>query len=244
LLLDGVCQYEGPATVFEAAWDLEWALQTRYADSTIRADVVTEDLEVRTEDLRTTQYGVERLHPYGSVVAYRPESDVVRLFDSAGDAEDFFRRWDDDKSGGCLPGRIGHGVDIFSSREPVAYVKGFYEPEHDPRGVEWRWMSGTGVATLRNYRRPMVLTIKGVVPPQLARPASLRVKLNGVVLGTAAGNSIDVRYMVPASAQGDRPRLELRITTDQTFVPNSLDRLSPDRRRLGLIVYTLAWEPQ
>jgi len=244
LLLDGVCQYDGPATIFEAAWDLEWALQARYRDSRIRADVVTEDLEVRTADLRTALYGEERLHPYGSVVAYRPDVDVARMLDSAADAEEFFRRWDDDKSGGCLPGRIGHGADVFDSPEPVIHVKGFYGPEHDPGGHEWLWMSVTGVATLKNEGRTMVLTIKGTVPPQLAGAASVRVKLNGAVLGTIEGTDIDVRYVVPSSTQGDGVRSLLRISTDQSFVPNAVDPLSQDRRRLGLIIARLVWTAQ
>jgi len=245
LLLDGVCQYVGPATVFEASWDLQWALQTRYSDPTIRADVVTQDLEIGQSGLRTALYGEEKLYPYGSVMVYRPASNVARVLREPEDAERFFALLDPDRSGGCAPGRIGTGVAIFRRGGDVAYEGGFYDAERDRNGVAWRWMTTLGVVSLRNSHHDMTLTIKGRVPEQVTKAPRVMVTFNGHVLDAIDGTrEVDRAYYVPRSMQGDGDLSELRISTDQTVIPRQVNPASADRRRLGFVLYDLTWKPR
>jgi hypothetical protein len=48
VILDGICQYVGPGSVFENCWDLAGALQVEYSEQNIQADVVTLKLKLRT----------------------------------------------------------------------------------------------------------------------------------------------------------------------------------------------------
>lgn len=56
IILDGTCPYVGPAIVFESNWDLAGALETRYGDPTIRADVTSANLTVGEDGLSTRLY--------------------------------------------------------------------------------------------------------------------------------------------------------------------------------------------
>jgi hypothetical protein len=56
VILDGTCPYVGPAIVFESNWDLAGALETRYGDPTVRADVTSANLTVGEDGLSTRLY--------------------------------------------------------------------------------------------------------------------------------------------------------------------------------------------
>jgi hypothetical protein len=56
IILDGTCPYVGPAIVFESNWDLAGALETRYGDPTVRADVTSANLTVGEDRLSTRLY--------------------------------------------------------------------------------------------------------------------------------------------------------------------------------------------
>lgn len=245
LLLDGVCQYVGPATVFEASWDLQWALQTMYRDRAIRAEVVTSNLEVRDTDIRTTMYGEERLYRYGAVQVFRPADGIVRALDSRSQAEQYFAEWNVDRDGGCPSGRIGHGYDLLDDDgDPVEYSHGFYPAERAPTGMEWRWMAGVGVVHLRRGAQPMTLRIRGRLPDEAGR-STLTILLNGRVLDVLSSRIVDLRYDLPAE-ESPMPGAtsELRLRASRTFVPHEVDAASPDRRSLGFLLEELVWQPR
>lgn len=241
LLLDGVCQYIGPAIVFEASWDVRDALRARYRDPTIEAEVAEPGIEVRQADLRTTLYNEERLYKYGSVVAFRPP-DTVRDLNTPDEAEQFLTAWDPAREGSCAPGRIGHGAGLFEDVDPIVFVGGFYPPERDGRGREWRWMNRIGVVSLRNTGADMVLTIRASVPAAIGR-RTITVTFNGTEIDSLAGvRAIDRRYKIAPESQGGGQFSELRIRTDQVVVPHALDHETPDARPLGLLFERLTWE--
>lgn len=114
LILDGVCPYVGPAIVFESNWDLAGALWVHYKDSSLRADVVTPNLNVEAEGLTTVIYGSSFSHyPYGErLLVYDPGREDVHPLPTAAAA----RAWLDarpDLSRGCPAGSAGYGVPIF-----------------------------------------------------------------------------------------------------------------------------------
>ena len=59
LIIDGQCRYNGPATVFESNWDLEGALKLLYQDNTIRANIVTSDIDINDDRIRISGSGVQ-----------------------------------------------------------------------------------------------------------------------------------------------------------------------------------------
>jgi hypothetical protein len=66
VLLHGICPYVGPAIVFESSWDLAGALQVRYQDPTLEADV-TGRMTVVSEGVATHLYGplTSAFHRFG-----------------------------------------------------------------------------------------------------------------------------------------------------------------------------------
>src|SRR5438477_7775667 len=64
LFLDGVCPYEGPGIVFESQWDLKGALQAKYHDGSIKADIVTPRLQVKKDGIYTEIYTFRERYVY------------------------------------------------------------------------------------------------------------------------------------------------------------------------------------
>jgi hypothetical protein len=111
LLLDGFCRYVGPALVLEAFWDAGGALQIAYADETLRADVVSPNLEISDDAIRTTIYGnqVSR-YVYGERLWLHNvrRKITLQLIDSLV-ARNYLRTMNPDKNSGCPVGREGIG---------------------------------------------------------------------------------------------------------------------------------------
>ena len=113
LILDGVCPYVGPAIVFESCWDLAGALVMHYRDYTLRADVVTPNLEVREDGLYTSLYGAKYRYPYDKLFVYHFGQKVARQLTDAETARRYFQQYNPDLSSGCARGHEGHGVPVF-----------------------------------------------------------------------------------------------------------------------------------
>lgn len=114
LILDGVCPYVGPAIVFESSWDLSGALTIFYADKTLVADVVTPNMTVGENGLRTVIYeSAERDYPYGNLLIYHYGRKEVHPLPDAEAARRYFEAFNPDRSGGCPHGHEGRGVPIF-----------------------------------------------------------------------------------------------------------------------------------
>ncbi|MEP7272222.1 MAG: hypothetical protein ABI882_12025, partial [Acidobacteriota bacterium] len=127
----------------------------------------------------------------------------------------------------------------------VKYGSGFSEIERTPGGAGWRWMSDEGVVQLRNTGRAMRLRIEGAVPMYaFARPSTLQVILNGIVLDTVAagGEPLLREYRIATSQQHDGEWTELRLVVDQAMTPNEIDHRNPDKRRLGFSLAGLLWD--
>ncbi len=114
LILDGVCPYIGPGIVFEGEWDLAGALQIIYRDSKLRADVVTQKLEVGEDRLTTSMYGVPRHYRYGdNLLLYDLRQKAVHRLVDAEITRSYFAARRLDHSIGCPEGREGAGVAPF-----------------------------------------------------------------------------------------------------------------------------------
>jgi hypothetical protein len=114
VLLDGVCPYDGPATVFESYYDLWGALASHYHDLSLRADVLTSELRVGTAGISTFLYNRWRDYPYGeNVFVYRFDHGMVYPIPNAEAAHHYFKiirsSWDNY----CPPGTPGMGSQIF-----------------------------------------------------------------------------------------------------------------------------------
>ena len=109
LLLDGVCPYLGPAIVFESNWDLAGALQIRYRDPTIKADVVTPRLAVEDRGVTTSIYGQTTVYPYSTTLLVVSDGPgMVYGLPDASSARRYFGMNREDP--GCPPGQEGIGV--------------------------------------------------------------------------------------------------------------------------------------
>lgn len=111
LLIDGFCRYVGPAPVFEAFWDPAGALQIAYADETLRADVVSPNLEISDDAITTTIFGNQVMrYVYGERLWLHNVRRKItfQLIDSLV-ARNYFRTMNPDKNSGCPAGTAGIG---------------------------------------------------------------------------------------------------------------------------------------
>ena len=113
-ILDGTCPYIGPAIVFESNWDLAGALALLYRDPDLKADVVTPQLEIMQDGLRTTIYGEHTDYPYGlDLIIYDVRRDVARRLSDRQSAEAYFSEVSDNVESRCVWGHTSIGVPIF-----------------------------------------------------------------------------------------------------------------------------------
>jgi hypothetical protein len=108
LLLHGVCQYEGPAIIFEGSWDLSSALGVRYGRS-ISADVIHSGIELCDDGIRNMLYGEEKLYSWARVLLFDYPTGRLERFANLEQARLWFRSKDSMLDSGCSPGTIGHG---------------------------------------------------------------------------------------------------------------------------------------
>lgn len=127
----------------------------------------------------------------------------------------------------------------------VNYVQGFSDAEHDPLGTTWRWMGNEGVVQLENTGRAMRLRIEGEVPvDDLSQPATFKILFNGKLLEQAVikQKTLQKEFVITPAQQGGEQASELRILTDQVFIPSQRDPRNTDERRLGFSLTKLVWE--
>lgn len=112
VLLDGICPYRGPATVFETSWDMWGMLTLTFGDPTLRGDVLEEDSELTAEGVRTILYDdVVNVYPYGQDLrVFRVDDGTLHRLPTLADARRYF---EERRSRPCPPGVEGYGVRIF-----------------------------------------------------------------------------------------------------------------------------------
>ncbi|MBD2069391.1 hypothetical protein H6F93_18005 [Leptolyngbya sp. FACHB-671] len=115
LILDGICPYSGPAVVFESNWDLAGALRIIYKTYTLKADVVTPNLQVNEDGLTTALYygSLVSHYPYENLLIYNIKDKLVHEITDADAAYRYFQTFNADYDNNCPKGREGHGVRIF-----------------------------------------------------------------------------------------------------------------------------------
>lgn len=91
LILDGTCPEIGPAFVFRFNWDLSGALATLYHDPTLKATVVTPDVQVDTSALLIRTFRNWDAYPYGTdLLVYDNRRKAVHELSDAGRARTYF----------------------------------------------------------------------------------------------------------------------------------------------------------
>jgi hypothetical protein len=114
LLIDGLCRYVGPAPVLEGFFDASGALQIAYGDETLRGDVVSPDLEISDDAIRTTVFGNQMSrYVYGERLWLHnvQRKSTLQLTDSLV-ARNYFRTVNPDKNSGCPAGIANLGSPI------------------------------------------------------------------------------------------------------------------------------------
>ncbi len=114
VLLDGFCRYVGPAPVFETWWDTGGALRIAYADNTLKADVVSPNMEI-SDDTITTRFYVNEggRYVYGeSLWLYNVRRKITLKLTDNLVARNYFRTMNPDRNSGCPVGTEGMGSPI------------------------------------------------------------------------------------------------------------------------------------
>jgi cellulose synthase (UDP-forming) len=116
ILLDGVCPYVGPASVFETEWDLKGAIQTRYFSDTVKANVITPKLKITENGITTSIYGLDQVYPFypfGGLVIYNFQTKTVYPIKDIEAANYYFQNINPNYKYSCPPGEEGRGVELF-----------------------------------------------------------------------------------------------------------------------------------
>jgi hypothetical protein len=113
IILDGSCPYVGPGIVFESNWDLAGALETRYGDPTVRADVVSASLSVDEDGLSTRLYAdhIARYEYDRRLLVFDARDSAVRPIPDADAARAW---WNTRREPACPRGAAGYGTVLFS----------------------------------------------------------------------------------------------------------------------------------
>ena len=119
----------------------------------------------------------------------------------------------------------------------VLYTSGWYPPEQESAGVQWRWSEKVGILLFRNPRRDALvyLNLRGSdadVPPR-----NVTVTVGERVAARFKTSPGDLVQKIPLSESllGDTDDVRLRLQVDRLFVPAAAPNSdNPDRRPLGV----------
>jgi hypothetical protein len=106
LLIDGFCRYVGPAPVIEGYVDASSMLQIAYTDETLKGDVVSPDLEIRDDAVKTIVYGNQvNRYPYNETLwLHNVRRNITLQLPDSRVANNYFRTVNSDKNSGCPAG--------------------------------------------------------------------------------------------------------------------------------------------
>lgn len=112
LILDNVCPYVGPATVFESEWDLKGALQIIYKDPSLQANIANDRLKIYVEGLGSQIYNLTEFYPYEKVFVYNYSTKQTYPIPNIEAAELYFKTVSQDHKTECPAGSEGNGVSV------------------------------------------------------------------------------------------------------------------------------------
>lgn len=114
LLLDGVCPYRGPGTVFETDWDVTWVLRLSYEDSTLVGDVVRPTSTIGPDAVTAGIYEAATRYPYGArLLVYDVDRRTLERLPDGEAARRYFEASRRTSRPSCVPGVEGSGAAIF-----------------------------------------------------------------------------------------------------------------------------------
>jgi hypothetical protein len=139
---------------------------------------------------------------------------------------------------------IRTAIEQFDLQDPdavmFAFGTGWHESEFSlQRGWLWRWTSDVSTLRIVSARpQPLVVTLRGESPLRyFDRPPTVKLLSGTRVLHTFTPSADFLeRVEVPADIPWADGAAELRLETDETFVPDEREG-NGDRRRLGVRMY-------
>ncbi len=114
LLLDGVCSYRGPGTVFETDWDVTGMLRLHYRDATLTGDVVRSTALVEADAVLTGIYEMVVRNTYGEqLLVYDVDRRTLERLRDVATAQRYFAASRRVTRPACVPGVEGSGAPVF-----------------------------------------------------------------------------------------------------------------------------------
>ena len=126
----------------------------------------------------------------------------------------------------------------------VIYKTGWHPDEFSPDNpsVSWKWMQKTGVLSVRNPRKDVMLFLEYDARPDLFAdgPQQVTIAVGDQPVTTFVASALTpalVRVPITAAQLGAADMTDIRIELDKTFVPAKLPAGGRDSRELGMRVY-------
>lgn len=113
ILLDGICPYVGPASVFESQWDLLGALQISFPKANLRADIITPTMLIKKEGITTQIYNFTAIYPYKNLYVYNQKYQLMYPLPNKEVADFYFKMFNPTYNNSCPAGYAGNGVNVF-----------------------------------------------------------------------------------------------------------------------------------
>jgi hypothetical protein len=119
LILDGICRYSGPAPVFEAPWDLAYALSIYYGHLGIKANVVSRGLTIAPDGLIAPSTAGPITYPFHELYVYHFGRETTLALPNARAAQNYFDEISTNRASRCPADFYGNGVEVLGGFIPM-----------------------------------------------------------------------------------------------------------------------------
>ncbi len=126
--------------------------------------------------------------------------------------------------------------------EKIQYTEGWNPEESNPQmTLKWRWTGSQAVAVVRNPKKNAILYVRGLVNKDVLSDQKVRLEIANNLIEEFAPKEAEFAkyYQIPADQLGSEDLIQIRISTDKTFVPAKLVPGSTDQRELGVQIFTI-----
>jgi len=136
-------------------------------------------------------------------------------------------------------------IEPFSTNSPeIVFHTGWHEEEldlkaNDPFLKSWRWTKQSAVCIIDNTHTPCTLIIKAAVNKNFIPNQKIIFKINDILLDefVPEENVFSKEYTISSEMMGNLEEFQLKIETDQAFIPARVDTQATDERELGIQVF-------
>jgi hypothetical protein len=128
----------------------------------------------------------------------------------------------------------------------IMYYEGWNAEEVDQKCKElefksWRWTRKEAICKIENTKKKSTLIIRGGVDKSKFKDQEIIFMINDQIIDQFIPSSgkFEKKYTISEKVLGEQEEIILKIKTNKSFIPSSLEEKSADKRELGVQIYFL-----